>query len=457
MFRTIPEDGFCRTLLSIVLPITIQSLINSAVNSADVFMLGFVGQSQLSAVSLANQLQFLNTGFFWGVTSGTALIVAQYWGKGDRRSIQIVMGIGLKISLIFTALLTLAAVWVPDRIMSIFTDEAKLISIGASYLRAIGISYMLQSLSQIYECGMRSMGRAAASAAISAFALLMNVALNALFIFGWLGFPRLGVLGVAAATVIARVAETLLCVLHALLTRKDFIRYEWRLVMGRHPDLLRDFLHYSLPALLNDISWTAAFSTYSIILGHLGDDAVASAAVATTVRDLCTVVCMSLGQAAVAIVGREIGAGLVEDARRDGRRITVLSLILGAVTGGIVLLLRPLILAVFPLTPAARDYLSFMLLVSSYYVIGQSVNTTLIAGVFRAGGDTRFGMLCDTVNMWCIAVPLGFFAAFVLKWPLKAVYVVLCLDEFYKIPAEYVHYKKYGWLQNVTREPEAVK
>ena len=300
---------------------------------------------------------------------------------------------------------------------------------------------------------MKSMGRAGISTVISATALLSNVFLNALFIFGWLGFPKLGVLGVAAATVIARVLESGLCLLDA--ARSRFIRYEWKLVMGRNPILKRDFFRYSLPALFNDISWTAAFATYSIILGHMGDDAVAASAVATTIRDLCTVLCMSLGQAAVAIIGRDIGADLVDQAKRNGRRLTVLSLVLGAATGGVVLLLRPLIVQIFPLSDLARDYLWFMLLVSSYYVVGQSVNTTVITGIFRAGCDTRFGMLCDTVNMWCIAVPLGFLSAFALKLPLQAVYVILCLDEFYKLPVEYLHYKKYKWLRNVTRTEDA--
>ena len=450
MSRKIAKDSFYRTLLTLVLPITLQGLVNQAVNSADVFMLGYVGQDALSAVSLANQVQFWITGFFWGATSGTALMIAQYWGKGDKRAVQSVMGIGLKVSLVFTAALALAALLFPATIMTLFTGENELIRVGAGYLRVIAVTFILQSITQIYECSMRSIGRAGVATTISSVALITNVVLNAALIFGLAGLPRLGVTGVAIATVIARLLEAALCVIDALKSR--VIRYDWRTLVGRNAPLTRDFFKYSIPALANDISWTVAFSTYSIILGHLGSDVVAAAAVATTVRDLCTVACMSLGAAAVTIIGNELGAGKLEEARKDGRRIIWLSLVSGAATGLLILALRPALARLFPLTDSARDYLWFMLLVSSYYVVGQCVNTVIITGIFRAGGDTKFGMWCDTINMWCVAVPIGFLSAFVFHLPPRWVYFILCLDEFYKVPVEIIHYRKYKWLRNVTRE-----
>ena len=95
-----------------------------------------------------------------------------------------------------------------------------------------------------------------------------------------------------------------------------------------------------------------------------------------------------------------------------------------------------------------------MLLVSSYYVIGQAMNTLTIAGIFRAGGNSRFGLICDIIVMWCIAVPLGFISAFVLHLPPKTVYFILCLDEFWKIPVVYRYYRSEKWLNNITREYE---
>ncbi len=443
---------FYRALISLVIPITIQNLITNMVNSADVLMLNYVGQSSMSAVSLANQYQFILSGFYFGITSGTTILCSQYWGKKDLKSIQAVMGISLKIAAAFTLLLSLAAILFPALLMRLFTPDAELIRIGASYLRIIGISYFLTSFSQSYLCVLKSVERARTSTAISCSALFLNIILNAVFIFGLLGAPKLGVIGVAIATVIARVVEILLCLIDFF--RGGIFKPEVSVLLGRHRLLFQDFLKYSIPALLNDCIWTFAFSTYSIILGHMNSDMVAASSVATTIRDLFTVLCFGLSSGGSVLLGKELGERNMPKAKSDASSLCRCTFIVSAITALIILLVRKPVIGIFDLTPTARDYLNFMLIISSYYIIGQAMNTLTIAGIFRAGGNSRFGLICDTVTMWCISVPLGFFCAFVLKLPPKAVYFVLCLDEFWKVPVVYHYYKSYKWLNNITREYE---
>ncbi|MCI8494485.1 MAG: MATE family efflux transporter [Lachnospiraceae bacterium] len=442
--------NFYRSLASLVIPITIQNFITNAVNSADVFMLGYVGQTQLSAVSLANQFQFLLSGFFFGISSGVVMLASQYWGKKDTNSIQAVMGIATKIALAITLILAIGAVTVPESMMGIYTNDRTLITIGASYLRIVGISYVCMSFSQVYHCTLRSMERAQLSTVISSVALLLNVVLNAVFIFGIGGAPKLGVIGVAVGTTAARVAELVLCLADAV--RGKIFRMDLKIMFGKNKLLFADFCRYSLPALVNDFAWTFAFSTYSVIMGHMNADVVAASSVATTVRNLCTILCFALGSGASVLLGIRIGEGRLEEAKQDARKSCQVTLIIGILTGVIILLLRPVVFMCFSLTERAVGYLDFMLWISAYYVVGQAMNTLLIAGVFRAGGDSRFGMICDIIVMWCISVPLGFLSAFVWKLPPMAVYFILCLDEFWKIPVVYVHYKKFGWLKDITRK-----
>lgn len=443
---------FYRSLLSLVIPITIQNLITNMVNSADVLMLNYVGQSSMSAVSLANQYQFILGGFFFGITSGTTMLCAQYWGKKDMDSIQAVFGIALKISLSFTFLLSLAAISFPALLMRVFTPDAELIEMGASYLRVIGISYLLTGFSQTYLCVLKSVERARTSTLISCTALFLNVFLNAVFIFGLFGAPRLGILGVALATVIARVVEILLC--FADFFRGRIFRPRRSVLFGRHKLLFQDFLKYSIPALLNDCIWTFAFSTYSIILGHMNSDMVAAASVATTIRDLISVVCFGIGSAGTVLLGKSLGEQRMDKAREDASSLCRCTFAVSVLTALVIILFRKPVIGIFDLTPLAQDYLNFMLLVSSYYVIGQAMNTLTIAGIFRAGGNSRFGLICDIIVMWCIAVPLGFISAFVLHLPPKTVYFILCLDEFWKIPVVYRYYRSEKWLNNITREYE---
>lgn len=449
---TLEKRLFYKSLFSLVVPITIQNLITNMVNSADVLMLNYVGQSSMSAVSLANQYQFILGGFFFGITSGTTMLCAQYWGKKDMNSIQAVFGIALKISLVFTFLLSSAAILFPSLLMRIFTPDAELIEMGASYLRVIGISYLLTGFSQTYLCVLKSVERARTSTFISCTALFLNVFLNAVFIFGLLGAPKLGIIGVALATVIARVVEILLC--FADFFRGRIFKPQLSVLFGRHRLLFQDFLKYSIPALLNDCIWTFAFSTYSIILGHMNSDMVAAASVATTIRDLLSVVCFGLGSAGTVLLGKSLGEQCMEKAKEDASSLCRCTFAASVLTALVIILFRKPVIGAFDLTPLAQDYLNFMLFVSSYYVIGQAMNTLTIAGVFRAGGNSRFGLICDIVVMWCISVPLGFISAFVLHLPPKTVYFILCLDEFWKIPAVYRYYKSGKWLNNITREYE---
>lgn len=441
---------FYKSLMALVLPITLQNFITNAVNSADVFMLGYVGQTELSAVSLANQFQFLLSGVFFGISSAVVMLASQYWGKKDTDSIQAVMGIAIKIALVITGVLAVGTVCMPQTLMRIYTNDETLIGIGTSYLRIVGMSYICMSFSQVYLCALRSVERAQLSTAISAAALLSNVVLNAVFIFGIGGAPRLGVIGVAIGTMTARVLELLLCLVDAV--RGKVFRIDLKIMFGRHKLLFADFCKYSIPALINDFAWTLAFSMYSVIMGHMNADVVAANSVVSTVRNLCMILGFALGSGASVLLGIEIGEGRLADAKRDAGRSCYVTLIVGVLTGIVILLLRPVVFMCFSLTERAAGYLDIMLWISSYYVVGQAMNTLLISGVFRAGGDSRFGMICDIIVMWCISVPLGFLCAFVLNLPPMVVYFILCLDEFWKIPAVYVHYKKFGWLKDITRE-----
>ena len=442
--------SFWKSLATLVIPIAVQSFLSNAVNSADVVMIGKVGQAELSAVSLANQFQFLLSGFVFGLNSGITILVSQYWGKKDLTAIQIILGISLKVSLVLSFLISLGSILFPEQLMKIYTSDPELIRIGARYLRIVGPAFLLWGLSASYQALLRSVEHAVKATFISSCALILNVLLNAVFIFGLFGLPRMGVAGAALATTVSRAIEFILCLSDAISGKT--MRFHLPLILGYNKTLTSDYFRYTLPATLGDLSWSLAFSTYSIIMGHLNADVVAANSVATTVRDLCTVLAYAVGGGACVMIGITIGEGRPEDAKDEADLFCWLSLGLGIVTGIIILLLRPLVFRYFSLTPRGEKYLNTMMIISSYYIIGQIMNTLWIGGIFRSGGNTKWGLVCDTVTMWCVSVPLGFLSAFVLKLPPMTVYFILCLDEFWKIPIVYRHYKSYKWLKDITRD-----
>ena len=450
MVKTVKKDDFYRRMFKLAIPIIIQNLLSAAVNSSDVIMLNYVGQSAISAVSLAANYSNILFMVYYGLGTGASLLCAQYFGKKNMQAIHAVEGIALRFSLAISALVALAAFTMPQRMLLLFTSDQELVAIGSSYIRIMGITYLCWGVTEIYLAILRSIGRVTISMTLNMLAFGLNILLNAVFIFGLFGAPKLGVTGVAIATASSRLIQLVACVIVSLLSKDVKLNPAYMFI--RSKTLLNDFIHLSLPALGNDLSWSVAFSMYSVILGHLGTEAVAANSLVTVVRNVGSVFCFAIASAGTILLGRVMGQGELEKSKSYASRMLKMTVVAGAVGGVIVLAVTPFVLRFASLNDMAMHYLKYMLLINSYYIMGSAVNTALIAGVFRAGGDTKFGLICDTIDMWVYAVPLGFFAAFVLKLPVLWVYFLLCTDEFVKWPWVIRHYRKGEWAKNITRE-----
>lgn len=450
MVKTVKKDDFYRQMFKLAIPIIIQNLLSAAVNSSDVIMLNYVGQSAISAVSLAANYSNILFMVYYGLGTGASLLCAQYFGKKNMQAIHAVEGIALRFSFAISALVALAAFTMPQRMLLLFTSDQELIAIGSSYIRIMGITYLCWGVTEIYLAILRSIGRVTISMTLNMLAFGLNILLNAMFIFGLFGAPKLGVTGVAIATASSRLIQLVACMIVSLLSKDVKLNPAYMFI--RSKTLLNDFIHLSLPALGNDLSWSVAFSMYSVILGHLGTEAVAANSLVTVVRNVGSVFCFAIASAGTILLGRVMGQGELEKSKSYASRMLKMTVVAGAVGGVIVLAVTPFVLRFASLNDTAMHYLKYMLLINSYYIMGSAVNTALIAGVFRAGGDTKFGLICDTIDMWVYAVPLGFFAAFVLKLPVLWVYFLLCTDEFVKWPWVIRHYRKGEWAKNITRE-----
>ena len=441
--------SFYKDLRNVVQPMAIQNLISSAVNSADVIMLGYIGQTAIAASSLAGNVAFILFMISTGLSSGLVMLGAQYWGKKDTEAIKTLLGIGLRICCSVEIIVALVAAFYPRILMLIFTKNEALIAEGCRYLRAASFSYVCLSFSQMFQAGFKSIERVKIVTITSTTSLFLNIGLNAVFIFGLLGVPKMGITGVGIATSIARFIEMVICFIYA--GRQTDIKFSVTCVFRRNKLLTRDFFKYSLPAVGNELVWGSAFAMYSVILGHLGEDIVAANSVVNTVRQLGSVLCFGMAYGGAIVVGKYMGAGDMAVAERNASRlarVTIFSGVLGAV---LLICLYPVLPYIADLNETAAHYRNILLFINAYSLIGASINTVLICGIFRAGGDSKFGFVADIINMWCVSVPLGLLAAFVFKLPPLWVYFILFLDEFEKMPFVIHHYFKKGWLRNITR------
>lgn len=435
-----------KEIVRLALPIALQQFMTALVGACDAIMLGKLSQDAMSAVSLATQVTFVFNLFMFAFMAGENMFVAQYYGKGDYTGISQVFSLVTKICGCIAVVFLAGTLFFPEQLMRILTNEETLIVLGSEYLRVIGISYVFSGIAQTFLAIMKNCGAVNMSTLINGVMVILNIVLNAVFIFGLSGFPKMGIKGAALATVLATVVQFLWSVGYVL-CRIRAVKFSLR---SCEKKLFGRFWQKAVPLLINNLAWGIGFSMYSVIMGHLGTDAVAANGIANISKNLVVCFCLGLGNAGSIIVGNRLGADRLQEAKEVGETLTKTAIIAGIVSGLVLIALSPFITKMVDLTPTARGYLQKMLLISSYYIAGKSVNCMTIGGIFAAGGDSKFGMLCDSVTLWCITVPLGCICAFILKLPVMVVYFVLNLDEIIKLPVVYKHYKKYKWIKNLT-------
>ena len=441
---------FYKRLWTLALPISFQSLMLAMVAAFDALMLGRVAQEEMTAVSLATQIQFVQNMFLMSGTAAGSILGAQYFGKGDRRTIEELFNLMLRFCGLISVLFFLACELIPGALMHAFTHDPVLIGIGSAYMRIAGWSYLLTGVSQCYLAVMKFTDHVTPVAWISSSAVIANIVLNAVFIFGLLGLPRMNARGAALATTLSRVIELGLCI--AVSTREGYVRPAWDRFLKGQKQLRKDFTRQYLPLLGASLFWGVGFTSYTAIMGHMGSDAAAGNAVASVVRDLVCCACNGIGSAAGIMVGNALGAGDLERGKAYGIKLRNISWVIGFASTALVLAVTPLVVRMVILTEEARGYLTGMMVIMAFYMIGRCVNTVSINGVLDGGGDTVFDLYSLAVCMWGIAIPLALLGAFVFHWPVLAVYSCTCLDEVGKIPWVMIRLRKYKWVKDLTRE-----
>ena len=296
------KKEFLKYASRLAFPIMIQNLIGTLVNMADTVMLGYVSQTAMSASSLANQFTFILFCLYYGMAAGTSVLCAQYWGKGDKKTVEKILGLAERISLIVSAVFFAVSFAMPTTIMKIFTNSPETIASGGEYLRVISFSFVFMGFSQVFMSALRSIGKIMLPSVTYVVSLCVNVICNATFIFGLFGLPKLGVTGVALGTVIARIVEVVICLVYSL--HSSDVRFRIKYFFAKAGVLFQDFMKIATPAVINDVVWSLATSAFAAILGHIGDDMVAANAVAVMVVNIGAIACRGFSNATTIIVSQ---------------------------------------------------------------------------------------------------------------------------------------------------------
>lgn len=444
------KKEFYRELVALAIPIGLQNLLVALIGASDALMLGRLTQDAVSSVSLANQIVFIMNLFIGAVVGGGCALIAQYWGKGDRTMVKnlfcMLMKWALGISFVFFAL----AMFVPELLMRIYTPDPVLIEIGASYLRAVSLSYLFSGITQCYYLVMKLEGKAPKSVMISVVTLITDVVLDFFLIYGIAGVPKLGANGSAYSTVVVELVALIWCIAES--HRGESIRPDLQGFRWFSADVTKDLFKISLPMLGSSLAWGLGFSMHSLIMGHLGSDATAAASITSVAQELITCVCKGISAGSGIMVGKLLGQNFFDKAKEYGRKFSHISFWVGGIHMILLCILGPIVAEFFVLSETAKQYLIVMLIFSAFYVFAYSINTIIVCGIFPAGGDARYDAISVFFASWCFALPLALLGTFVFHWPVMVVYILMCSDEIIKLPWLYPRYKKYLWVNNLTRE-----
>ncbi|MGV1063112.1 MATE family efflux transporter [Clostridium perfringens] len=447
------DKRFYRLLFSIALPIAVQNLITFMVSMVDTLMVGALGEIQLSAVSIANNLFFVLTILMFGLAGGSNIMISQYWGKGNIKTIHKILAIMYRVCLLITGIFIFIAVFLPKYFMGIFTTDKAVIEFGASYLRIVCIGYLFYSITNCTIMMLRSVKTVSISIIVYTASLVVNSILNWILIFGNLGSPELGIRGAAIATVCARITEfSIVLVFMFIYERKIGLKLEHLLKLDK--EILKDYVGLCTPVLCNELLWAIGASMISVIVGRMGTEVVAANSINGVAHQFVTVFIFGMSNATAVIIGNTIGEGKKEKAKEYAYSIGVFSVVMGCISGLMILLIKPFVVNFYNVSYSTKLIAMEIMTVTSGIIVFQSLASNFMMGVLRGGGDAKFVLINDLIFMWLVAIPGGFFVAFVLELPVALVFLVIKCDEILKSLTSVYRVISGKWVNDVTKDYE---
>jgi len=451
MSLLVREKGFYKWFFSLYVSIALQALITFVVNFADNIMIGMYDQSSMSGVSLVNMIQYLLMQLSNGIAAGVVVLSAQYWGKGETAPIRRIIALGMKFAMLTGAIFTFVTWRYPAECLSLLTNDPEIIGQGVEYLTYICLTYLVFTFSNTLILSFRSVESTKVAPVAALCSLVVNVILNYFFIFGNFGCPEMGARGAGLATLIARLAELIVVVIYVKFSDKklrikflDWLKPDW--------GYLGAYLRISIPVILAGASWGIGVFLQTSILGHVGATAVAANSISTTMFQISTIFYRGTSGASSIIIGKTIGAGQTDKIKPYTRTIQLIFLAFGILSALIIMLLRSFVIDFYTLTPEARELTRDFMLILAIAVIGTSYEYPVVVGIIQSGGDTKYGLVVDTVFMFLLTLPLAYLSAFVFHWPAEITYIFLNCDQILKCLPNGIKVNRYKWIRVLTRE-----
>lgn len=447
----VKDKAFYKSFFTMALTISLQNIVVYAVNLADNVMIGDYSELSLSAVAVVNQIQFMLQMIALGTSNGLTVLTSQYWGVKKMQPIRRVFAVALTVGTALSLAVFAAVFFAPTGVLSLLTDQTAVVAEAEKYARIVCFSYIPFVVSQLLLAFMRSVEKVRIGFGVSLVALVTNVTLNYVLIYGKLGAPVMGIRGAATATLISRLVELLVVAVYVFAVEKN-VKLKLSDLLKVEKSYFKDYIKIGFPLVLSAGSWGIAMAVQGAILGHLGSETVLSAnSIASTVFQILSVVAYAAGNAAGVIIGKTVGENRIDDVKKYTKTLQMLFVIISVVSSALLFIFKGFFISLFKVEPATAELADMFINILCVTLIGTGYEAPVLGGIVSAGGETDFVLKNDLIFMWGIVLPVSLLSAFVFHFPPAVTFACLKADQVLKCAVAAVKVNRYRWIKNVTR------
>lgn len=445
------KSGFFRNMLKLALPIATQQLLVSCAQLIDTAMVTRLGNVVVSAVGVSSRWIFLMNLFYFGISSGSAAMIAQFWGAKEKSNIKRSYGIALIFGAVVAVVFSATMFAIPKYMLRVFTNEQAVIDTGAEYMKIVAFMGLFSSFNQITCTALRATERVNPPLFTSMAAVAVNSVLNYILIYGKLGFPALGIRGAALATLTSTVVQSVL-LFFVLRCSKDIFNDPLKDFFSLSSSFIRRFSIVCLPVVLNEVAWAIGTNIYAMVFARQGSENYAGYTIFSSIEQIAFVFFVGICHACSIMTGKTIGEGDDIGAYKQAKKFVVMTPIIGIITGSILIMIRESLLSVLHIeTQGAFDLASTLIVIYCLWLPIRNIPYTLIVGTFRAGGDTKIGIFYDCVSLYMLSIPVVVYLGMVAK--VDFAYLILAMylcEDIPKTILSLIRFKSKRWIRNLT-------